>query len=101
MRIGFTSTVFVTVLLLTAAPWAKPACAETPDAGPAVEAAVDAIRSNPKVIKTLADIKADDAAAFVEQKRITEIPSPPYKEKLRAEYFLKRMQELGFKDALI
>ena len=40
-------------------------------------------------------------AAFAEQKRITEIPAPPYKEKVRAEYYLKRMQELGFKDAAI
>ncbi len=57
--------------------------------------------ANPKVIKTLDDIKADDARALEEQKRITEIPAPPYKEKVRAEYFLKRMQELGFKDAAI
>jgi tripeptide aminopeptidase len=56
---------------------------------------------HPKVIKTLEDIKADDANALAEQKRITEIPAPPYKEKVRAEYFLKRMQELGFKDAYI
>jgi tripeptide aminopeptidase len=49
----------------------------------------------------LEDIKADDERAFAEQKRITEIPSPPYKEKIRAEYYQKRMQELGFKDAAI
>ena len=63
--------------------------------------AVEAILANPKVVKTLDDIKADDARAFEEQKRITEIPAPPYKEKIRAEYFQKRMQELGFKDAAI
>jgi len=68
---------------------------------PAVDAAFQAILANPKVIKALDDIKADDARAFEEQKRITEIPAPPYKEKIRAEYFLKRMQELGFKDAAI
>ena len=49
----------------------------------------------------LETIKADDAATFAEQKRITEIAAPPYKEKVRAEYYLKRMQELGFKDAAI
>lgn len=37
--------------------------------------------------------------ALSEQKRITEIPAPPYKEKVRGEYLLKRFQELGFKDA--
>ena len=55
--------------------------------------------TNAKVIKTLEDIKADDARTFAEQKRITEIPAPPYKEKVRAEYYLKRLQELGFEDA--
>ena len=66
-----------------------------------VEAASQTILANPKVIKALEDIKADDAHAFAEQKRITEIPSPPYKERQRAEYFLKRFVELGFKDASI
>src|SRR3954468_8477012 len=68
---------------------------------PAVEAAYTAILGHPKVIKTLDDIKADDERALAEQKRITEIPAPPYKEKVRAEYFLKRFQELGFKAASI
>ena len=63
--------------------------------------AVDALLTNPKIVKALEDIKADDARTFEEQKRITEIPAPPYKEKVRAEYYQKRMQELGFKDAAI
>ena len=63
--------------------------------------AVDALFTNPKIVKALDDIKADDARTFEEQKRITEIPAPPYKEKVRAEYYQKRMQELGFKDAAI
>ena len=62
---------------------------------------MEAILANPKIVKTLEDIKADDARTFEEQKRITEIPAPPYKEKVRAEYYQKRMQELGFKDAAI
>jgi acetylornithine deacetylase/succinyl-diaminopimelate desuccinylase-like protein len=66
-----------------------------------VDAAYQALADNPKVKAVLEAIKADDAATFAEQKRITEIASPPYKEKLRAEYYLKRMQELGFKDAAI
>ena len=69
--------------------------------GQTVEAAYAAILGNPKVIKTLEDIKADDDRALAEQKRITEIPAPPYKEKVRAEYYLKRFFELGFKDAAI
>ncbi len=63
--------------------------------------AVEAILTHPKIVKTLEDIKADDDRAFAEQKHITEIPAPPYKEKIRAEYYQKRMQELGFKDAAI
>src|SRR5882762_11888685 len=75
------------------------ALAQTPP--PAVDAAFQAILANPKIVKALEDIKADDARTFEEQKRITEIPAPPYKEKVRAEYYQKRMQELGFKDASI
>jgi tripeptide aminopeptidase len=76
---------------------AAPALAQMP----AMDASLQALLANPKVVKTLDDIKADDARALEEQKRITEIPAPPFKEKVRAEYYLKRMQELGFKDASI
>jgi acetylornithine deacetylase/succinyl-diaminopimelate desuccinylase-like protein len=65
------------------------------------DATFQAILADPKVVKTLDNIKADDARAFEEQKRITAIPAPPFKEKIRAEYYLKRMQELGFRDAAI
>ena len=66
-----------------------------------IDAALQTVAGNPRVKAALDAIKADDAAAFAEQKRITEIAAPPYKEKVRAEYYLKRMQELGFKDAAI
>jgi tripeptide aminopeptidase len=62
---------------------------------------LEAILANQKIVKSLDDIKADDERTFAEQKRITEIPAPPFKEKVRAEYYQKRMQELGFKDASI
>ena len=92
---------FVAALLLMAGLSAGGVRAQTAAAGAAVEAATAAILANPKVIKTLEDIKADDDRALVEQKRITEIPAPPYKEQVRAAYYLKRFQELGFKDASI
>src|SRR5262245_21597177 len=66
-----------------------------------VEIFSQAILANPKVAKALDDIKADDARTFAEQKRIAEIPAPPFKEKARADYFLKRFQDVGFKDASI
>jgi|SRR5215510_5548364 len=72
----------------------------TPSAS-AIDTAHQAILANPKVTKALDDIKADDARTFEEQKRITEIPAPPFKEKVRADYYLKRFQELGLKDASI
>src|SRR4051794_8635465 len=68
---------------------------------PAADAAWTAILTHPKVVKTLDDIKADDERALAEQKRITEIPAPPYKEQARAAYYQKRFVELGFKDASI
>jgi hypothetical protein len=83
MRI-LTPSILAAAFLLAGGSLAKQACAQTPAAGPAVEAAYQAILANPKVIKTLEDIKADDDTAFAEQKRITEIPAPPYKEKVRA-----------------
>jgi tripeptide aminopeptidase len=68
---------------------------------PSMDASLQALLANPKVVKTLDDIKADDARALEEQKRITEIPAPPFKEKVRGEYYMKRMQELGLKDAAV
>ena len=79
--------------------FAAPAVTQAPSS--AMDAALQSLLADPKVAKTLEAIKADDARALEEQKRITEIPAPPFKEKVRAEYYLKRMQELGFKDAAI
>src|SRR5215831_3851269 len=90
-------TAFAAALALVA----TMADAEPPAGASSVDAAYQAIVANASVAKTLADLKADDDATFAEQKRITEIPAPPFKEKVRAEYYLKRMQELGFKDASI
>src|SRR4029079_11503301 len=101
MRTGLARTLAATAVLLMAGVGDNQASAQTDSAAPAIDAAYQAILANPKVIKTLEDIKGDDDTALAEQKRITEIPAPPFKEKVRAEYFLKRMQELGFKDASI
>jgi len=101
MRIGFKPSILAVAVLLAAGPLAQQASAQGSPAGPAIETAFQAILANPKVSKTLEDIKADDARTLAEQKRITEIPAPPFKEKVRAEYYLKRIQELGLKDASI
>src|SRR3954464_5667576 len=101
MRTGIAPNVAATAVLLMVGLAGEQVSAQTPAATPAIETAYQAILANAKVVKTLEDIKADDDTAFAEQKRITEIPAPPYKEKVRAEYFLKRMQELGFREASI
>ena len=101
MRIGFRPSILAVAVLLTAGPLAQQASAQGSPAGPAIESAFQAILANPKVTRTLEDIKADDARTLAEQKRITEIPAPPFKEKVRAEYYLKRLQEVGLKDASI
>jgi tripeptide aminopeptidase len=88
---------FTASLMLVGALGAGAAGAETT----AVEAATATVLANGKVIKALDAIKADDERALAEQKRITEIPAPPYKEQARGAYLLKRFQELGLKDASI
>ena len=100
MKAALARSLIVPALLLMAGPLAKPATAQG-SSTPAIESAFQAILASPKVSKTLEDIKADDARTLAEQKRITEIPAPPFKEKVRAEYYLKRLQELGLKDASI
>jgi tripeptide aminopeptidase len=90
----FRTSIAAMLLLVT------PALAQAPSPQ-TMDAAMLTLLGNEKVSRTLDDIKADDARSLEEQKRITEIPAPPFKEKVRAEYYLKRMQELGFKDAAI
>ena len=100
MKIVLTRSILAAALLM-AFPLARPACAQMATPGSRVDSAHAAILTDAKVIKALEDIKADDERTLAEQKRITEIPAPPYKEKARAEYYLKRFQELGFKEASI
>ncbi|HEU0149891.1 MAG TPA: M20/M25/M40 family metallo-hydrolase, partial [Bradyrhizobium sp.] len=75
--------------------------AESPAAPSAVDAAAETVLADAGVRKALDGIKAADDETFTDQKTIAAVPSSPYKEKHRAEYYLKRMQELGFKDAAI
>lgn len=91
---GLKSSIAVALLL------AVPAFAQAPSPQ-TMDAATLALLGHAKVGKALEDIKADDARALDEQKRITEIPAPPFKEKVRAEYYMKRLQELGLKEASI
>lgn len=63
------------------------------------EAAVNQVLADPRVARALEAIKADDARTLAEQRRLTEIPAPPFKEAARGVYLLSRFKEVGFADA--
>lgn len=72
-----------------------------PQIAPEVEQTFEHIARNAIVIKTLEAIRSDSLRMFDEQVRINEIPAPPFKEQVRAEYYLKKVREAGLKDAYI
>jgi acetylornithine deacetylase/succinyl-diaminopimelate desuccinylase-like protein len=53
------------------------------------------------VKQALERIKADDALTLREQIEIAETPAPPFKESVRAQDYLRRLQALGLTDASI
>ena len=65
------------------------------------DTAMAAIAANTKVIKALEALKNDDDRTLEEQKQIAQISAPPFKERPRSEYMLKRFIELGLSDAAI
>jgi len=67
----------------------------------AVRASFDAISSDPRVTAGLIRIQAREAEMIREQFRLTEIPAPPFKEEVRAAYYLTLMQDRGLEDAYI
>lgn len=75
--------------------------ARAQDAARGADAAMAAITRDVKVVAALAALKDDDARTLAEQKRITEIPAPPFKEAERGDYLLNRFKELGFTEAAI
>ena len=89
-------------IALAAAAFAHVVSAQVPSAAgpisPEVERAYKALLAAPIVLKALDDIKADDVQTFEEQRKLTEIQAPSFKEKARAEYFVKLMREAGLKD---
>ncbi|MBV8033390.1 MAG: M20/M25/M40 family metallo-hydrolase [Betaproteobacteria bacterium] len=68
---------------------------------PRVEQAFERLQADAKVRQALEAVKANDAAMFEEQRRITEIPAPPFKEAARAAYYLRKLQDAGLRDAAI
>jgi tripeptide aminopeptidase len=77
------------------------AMAQTGSSTPDLDRIFETVLASPATKNALDAIKQDDIRTLEEQKRITEIPAPPFKEEARAAYYLKRLQELGLKDAYI
>ncbi len=86
--------VFIVLLLLSP----MLVAATTPKISPETENAFSKLRMNPQVKMGLEFIKSDDANTIAEQKTIVAIPAPPFKEKVRGEDYMKRLQALGLKD---
>ena len=61
----------------------------------------DAIVADPRVADALSRIEAREPEMIREQFRLTEIPAPPFKEQVRADYYLSLMQDRGLEDAYI
>lgn len=72
-----------------------------PPVSPAAEQALAKIAKHPPVTAALEGIRADSVRMFEEQVRLNEIPAPPFKEEVRAQYYLKKLREAGLKDARI
>jgi tripeptide aminopeptidase len=66
-----------------------------------VRSSFDAISSDPRVTAGLIKIKDREAEMIREQFRLTEIPAPPFKEEVRAAYYLTLMRDRGLEDAYI
>ena len=52
----------------------------------------------PKIQKALAFLKEDDRNTLREQLEMCQIPAPSHQEKEKAEYVLRKMQEIGLED---
>ncbi len=70
-----------------------------PPIPPAAVAAIEKLTSHAGVRQALAFIRDDDERTLREQIELTEIPSPPFKEAVRAADYLERFKALGLSDA--
>lgn len=90
-----TAAALALALLLTAA---AALAAPEPNLSAEAEDAFAKITADAKVRAGLEFLKNDQAATLADQKVIVAIPAPPFAEKVRGEYYLKRLRELGLKD---
>jgi len=82
--------------LALAAAFAAPAWAQDPPPiNPATDAAFVRLGAHPAVRQALDAIRADDEHTLKDQVELTEIPSPPFKEAVRAAEFARRLKAAG------
>lgn len=77
---------------------ADPIAAGTYRVSPEVEEIYAKLAACEQVTKGLAFLQADEEKTLGDQKEISEIPSPPFKEEVRAAYYRKRLEALGLKE---
>ncbi len=68
---------------------------------PEIRTSFNSISNDPRVKNALIEIETREAETVREQFRLTEIPAPPFKEEVRAAYYLTLMKERGLEDAYI
>ncbi len=93
-----TSVLFLSAFLAVLLCASLAAAAPAPVLSAEAEQAFGKIQNLEVVTKGLDFIFKDDANTLNDQKTIVAIPAPPFKEKVRAEYFLKRLEALGLKN---
>ena len=86
------------LLLAPVAAWAQ---SGVPPVPADIEQAVLAIARHAPVVRALEAINASSVRMFEEQVRINEIPAPPFKEQVRAEYYARKLKEAGLADTYI
>jgi len=96
-RFHFTAAIALAVCSLAVAV----ASQAQPRSKPSVERAYQAFLADKRVTAALAQIKKEDARTFAEQVAISQIPSPSFKEAVRAADYLRRFRDLGLTDAQI
>lgn len=87
-----------TLSLAVGAAWSQ---AALPPMAPATEATFIQLTAHGKVQQAVDFLKSDDERTLKEQIELTEIPSPPYKEAMRAQDYQRRLKALGLQDARI
>jgi hypothetical protein len=72
-----------------------------PPISPEIVQAFERLLKHAPISQALDAIKASSTRMFEEQVKLTEIPAPPFKERARAEYYLKKVREAGLRDSYI